>query len=211
MKKSKSMRIGAVLLALTLITSCFVGATFAKYTSNAVLSNTATVAKWSIEVNDSEIAVAGNDATVTFDLFAAAYDLKANQTVDTTVDAEIKADGNLIAPGCGGSYAMVIENLSEVDATYAIDFAITNASNVPLEFALSNSETAADWKTDINDLDITATDIEMEDGTATVTLYWRWAFGDPANNTTDTALGIAAQTAAPTAVVSATITANQVD
>ena len=41
MKKTKLMRAALLLLVLTLITSCFVGGTFAKYTTSAEGSDTA--------------------------------------------------------------------------------------------------------------------------------------------------------------------------
>lgn len=51
MKKSnKLMRVSGVLLVLTLITSCFVGGTFAKYVSEGEGDDTARVAKWGVEV-----------------------------------------------------------------------------------------------------------------------------------------------------------------
>ena len=51
MKKTKFMRAALLLLVLTLITSCFVGGTFAKYTTSANGSDSARVAKWGF--NDS--------------------------------------------------------------------------------------------------------------------------------------------------------------
>ena len=211
MKKNKMLRIASVLLVAVLLSTCAISGTFAKYTSSATLTSTATVAKWSVEVNDTQIALASgsSDPVVAFDLFGKSYDLKADGTVDTTEDEQIKKEGNLIAPGCGGYYDMKIENLSEVDAQYSIDFSLTNSSSIPLEFCLSNSATAADWKSSIDDLDVSATGIAMGTGTATVTLYWRWAFGGDA--TTGTDLGVAAQGTAPTATVTAAITVEQVD
>lgn len=65
----KKFRIVAMLLVLVLATSCFAAGTFAKYTSTAYDSDSAVVAKWSVDVKDD-----GNDAgditkTVYFDLF----------------------------------------------------------------------------------------------------------------------------------------------
>ena len=50
MKKTKLMRAALLLLVLTLITSCFVGGTFAKYTTSEKGSDTARVAKWGVEI-----------------------------------------------------------------------------------------------------------------------------------------------------------------
>ena len=41
-------RLGALALALTLITTCLTGGTLAKYTSSTVGTGTATVAKWAV-------------------------------------------------------------------------------------------------------------------------------------------------------------------
>ena len=46
--KNKTMRVAALLLALTLMTSCFVGGTFAKYVTGAETQDTARVAKWGV-------------------------------------------------------------------------------------------------------------------------------------------------------------------
>ena len=59
MKKNRLMRIAALLLVLTLATSCFVGGTFAKYTSTATGSDTATVAKWDIQLKAGTADVHG--------------------------------------------------------------------------------------------------------------------------------------------------------
>ena len=64
-----------------------------------------------------------------------------------------------------------------------------------------------------------ATAINMGQTASTLTVKWRWAFtgNDSTNYTstqtdaTDTALGFAANTAAPTVQVNATVTVTQVD
>lgn len=54
MKKTKFMRAALLLLVLTLITSCFVGGTFAKYTTSGNAQNHARVAKWGIELDGNQ-------------------------------------------------------------------------------------------------------------------------------------------------------------
>ena len=63
----KKFRIVALLLVMCLASSCFVGGTFAKYSSTAEGSDSAVVARWSIDVDGTDIAV---EDTVAFDLFA---------------------------------------------------------------------------------------------------------------------------------------------
>ena len=50
MKKTRTMRMAAVLFALVLITSCFVGNTFAKYVASGEATDTARVAKFGVTI-----------------------------------------------------------------------------------------------------------------------------------------------------------------
>lgn len=204
MRKSKTMRFASVLLVLTLMTSCFVGSTFAKYTSTATSSDTATVAKWDVEVNDGKISVAS--PTIAFNLFDT-----INDTGNTTAETDVAA--TLIAPGTAGSFALKIENLSQVNAQYTITLTETNTGNIPLQYSVDGS-TWVDSIAGLTMTELTNQAIAMESGTATETVYWQWGFdGGHAGqtNATDTELGIAAQTTAPTVTVTATITVEQVD
>lgn len=200
MKKNRAMRVAAMLLVLVMMTSCFVGGTFAKYTSDADVKATASVAKWSIDVEGTEIANATKQ-TVNVDLFTTLYEADG-----TTTETDV-AGTSLIAPGTGGSFDLDVKNLSEVNAMYDIAFTIENTSSIPLEFSTDGGNT---WKSEIADVDVSKQKIDMGATVATTTtVMWRWVFnGDDA---ADTALGIAAQTAAPTVTVTATITAYQVD
>ena len=113
MKKSKTMRAASFLLVLTLMTSCFVGSTFAKYTSTASGTATATVAKWSIKVGDTDIVATD---TVTFDLFATVNDTDGSDEGDVL-------DGK-VAPGTQGSFTIELKNESEVTANYVIALSV---------------------------------------------------------------------------------------
>ena len=55
MKKNWTVKVAALMLALTMITACFVGSTFAKYVTKAEGEDSARVAKWGVL-----ITVAGN-------------------------------------------------------------------------------------------------------------------------------------------------------
>ena len=198
-KKNTNKKLVAAVVALSLVMVCMIGGTLAKYVSSTTGSSTATVAKWSIEVNDKEIAVSPAE-TVDFDLFDTINE------ADTTSAEEHVTDGK-IAPGTGGSFQLVVENLSEVDAKYTIALAETNANDVPVEYSLDKTT----WTGDMTAINTAQKDVavERETGSKTVVVYWRWAFeGDDA---ADTALGIAARTAAPTVQIAATITATQID
>ena len=204
MKKNRTMKLACVLLALVIMTSCFVGGTFAKYTSTTTGSGTATVAKWSFTVNGSEFATT-EASTLTFNLFDT-----INDTGNTEDEADV-ADGK-IAPGTAGSFALVVKNTSEVNAKYTITLTETNTSNVPLQYSVDGNT----WVDSVTELTMDSlTDVAIaQDGEATVTVYWKWGYEgghEGQTDETDTALGIAAQGTAPTVVIAATLTATQVD
>ncbi len=50
MKKNKMLRMASALLVLTLLTTCIIGGTFAKYTTSGTATDTARVAKWGVKV-----------------------------------------------------------------------------------------------------------------------------------------------------------------
>jgi len=129
-----------------------------------------------------------------------------------------------IAPGTSGSVDLYLENASEVAAQYSIKFECTNNADIPLKYALVAANaampdsSAADWKSSIAYLD--KTDIALAAATTEATtdeanyrLYWKWEFDDDSvtkkTDATDFALGTAAT--APTATITATVTATQVD
>ena len=204
------------LVAIIAVGSYFVSGTYAKYTSQVSGNNSANVAKWSFVVNNKSFTTAESlEQAYTFDLFKTILDTK------TSAD-ETDVDDNLIAPGTKGEITLKIDNTSEVNATYAIAFNATNASNIPLEYSIDGTT----WVSDIESLNIAASEAEttstvlaMKTGTVSKTIQWRWAFvgTDSANYTTtqtdatDTALGFAANTIRPTVAVTATVTLTQVD
>ena len=198
-RSSMMVRLVAVLAVTMMFTMCFVGGTFAKYTSSATGTDSTTVAKWDIRVNGSEIATSNR---FTFDLFQTITDSDLS-SAETDI---APADGSIIAPGTSGKFSIAIQNLSQVNAKYTIDYTVTNTSNIPVEFSTDGSN----WTTDINQLD--KTDVQIGLGTdTTVTVQWRWRF-EAANVTAgdilDTGLG---NNGTATLAVSANVTATQVD
>lgn len=203
-KRSPFMRIAGVMLGASLLMTCVISGTLAKYTSAATGSATATVAKWSVEVNGTDIT---KKDTVTFDLFNTVNE------ADTEA-AENNVVAGKIAPGTGGSFALKIDNKSEVDAVYTMALTETNNSSVPIQYSLDKDV----WADDLTAINTDQTDVALdkETGTKTVTVYWRWMFdgtddGAPAGQTdlTDTALGTA--DTAPTVQIAASFTVTQVD
>lgn len=197
-RSSMMVRLVAVLAVTMMFTTCFVGGTFAKYTSSATGSDSATVAKWDIKVGGTNIAT--ND-TFTFDLFKTITD----SDLTSSENDMSPVDGSIIAPGTSGKFEIQIKNDSAVNATYAIDYTVTNEGSIPVQFSVDGGATWTDTLADVS-----ATDINMG-ATATVTVQWRWRF--EADNVTegdnaDTTLG---KDGTATLEVSAKVTATQVD
>ena len=225
------MRLASALLVITLLTTCIISGTFAKYISEKSATDTGTVAKWEFKVGDKDIT----EEAFTFDLFedktSGSYDEKDNDVVM-----------NKIAPGTSGSFKLDLTNTSEVTAAYKIEFTETNgdssgspdaSKHIPIQYcigegtngALKNTET---WSDDISSLNITSsTNLKFGDSgnTASYTIHWRWAYQKGSedsdtntsahasqSDTNDTALGVAAQSSsAPQVTVTAKVTATQVD
>lgn len=195
-RSSMMVRLVAVLAVTMMFTMCFVGGTFAKYTSSATGTDSATVAKWSFKVGETDIATTD---TFAFDLFKTVKDTGGADEADIN-----PADGSIIAPGTQGSFDLVLTNASQVTAQYAIDYTVTNTGNIPVKFSVDGGTT---WTDDL--ADVTASDstkLAANSGTTTITVQWRWVFDG--NDTTDTALGSAATA---TLTVAAAVTATQVD
>ena len=202
MKKIRTMRAAALLLVLTLMTSCFVGGTFAKYVSTVTGSDTARVAKWAFTADsgsgDTDIDLT-TAKTFEFDLF---------ECVDANVDVDGAGDEHVIAPGTSGDISVELTNASEVNAEYTIDYTVDEAG-VYIQWSTDGST----WVDEFPLTDVTTpTPINMGAST-TITVYWKWAFnGDGIaagqSDANDTTLGIAGS-AAPS--VTATVTVTQVD
>lgn len=208
--KSNKQKAGIMALAaLVAVGSYFIAGTYAKYTSEIAGSSTATVAKWKWTIGESVIDSA-EDATngYTFNLFNTIKD-------SDLTSAETDVAAGKIAPGTSGSFDIDITNNSEVNATYAIAFTETNASNVPIEY----SSDGTTWVSSVGSLNVTATNIAMNASATTKKVYWRWAYTDAQStnytssqtDVTDTALGFNANTSAATVQVTATVTVTQAD
>lgn len=214
MKKNKMMRMASALLVATLLSTSVIAGTFAKYTSTASGSSTATVAKWSFKAMGSEIAVDGSAPDLGFNLFDT---IKDTGSADNETDVASKK----IAPGTEGSFAIKVENTSEVTAQYTIALKETNTSDVPLQYSLDGKT----WVDSIETLtmdDLTNQKLSVGAAEKTHTVYWRWVYeGEKTANgahsgqtdATDTKLGNVAQNTAtvPTVTIEATVTATQVD
>lgn len=196
-RSSMMVRLVAVLAVTMMFTMCFVGGTFAKYTSSGTGTDTATVAKWSFKVGETDIATTD---TFTFDLFKTIKDSDVNNN-ETEMNP---VDGSIIAPGTQGSFNLVLTNASQVTAQYAIDYTVTNTGNIPVQFSVDGG---TNWTNDLADVAASdATKLAANSGTTTITVQWKWVFDG--NDANDTALGSAATA---NLTVAAAVTATQVD
>ena len=90
MRKNKMMRLASVMLVLTMLTTCAISGTFAKYTTQDSASDTARVAKWGIVLQADGKLYGENYGTGT----------NSAPTTDTTVaNLSVDADANAVAPG----------------------------------------------------------------------------------------------------------------
>ena len=93
MKKGMFPRIAAVMLMLTLLSTCVISGTFAKYTTTGDTSATARVAKWGVEIAATANNTTGN-------AFLKEYNAADPDTTGLTMS--VKADTAVVAPGTSG-------------------------------------------------------------------------------------------------------------
>lgn len=215
MKTNKMLRISAILLVLTLLSTCVISGTFAKYTTEAKTKDKARVAKWGIEL------VVKGDNTL--------YD--DTKTGDEVASLAVKAN-DLAAPGTYQKLATV-----ELSGTPEVKYAIKVVTSLELSnWVLQDGTTeycplifTVDGKTITMDGTVIKTVDELEEavenaiiasitglteseveggaydkvydaGVAvpesinSVLIDWRWNFDD-GNNVNDTVLGNAAKAA----------------
>ena len=220
-KKNVLMRSAGLLLVLVLVTSCFVGSTFAKYTVGGTGSDTARVAKFGVNV------------TANGTMFAREY-ATDDRSAGTITKSVISTD-KVVAPGTKGNMAsMTLTGTPEVAVRvgYAVNkFELKGWTTdgtteyCPLVFTVGT----ASYKigdagiTSVSDLQdkvkaaITAYSKDYEAntdlsgvGTDSLKVSWAWAFeGDDAK---DTALGSrAAEDKAATVELEITTTVTQID
>lgn len=119
MEKNRMMRLASALLILTLLTTCMISGTFAKYTTQATGEDTARVAKWGVTVN------------VTSDLFADAY--KDTSVEYNGITATVKASAenqNIVAPGTTGT-GLGVTSGGAPEVSYEMKIKLDNTAKMP--------------------------------------------------------------------------------
>lgn len=194
MKENKILKFTGFVMLIAIIAFALVSGTYAKYTSSASGSATATVAKWDIKAGKTgeEVSITGANPTVSFNLFDTILDTE-------TGEAETDVVANKIAPGTMGSFELSILNDSEVNAEYTIEFEI-DQENLPLEFRINDGA----WTSDLTAIPTTALNMNASD---IAKVEWRCAYERTDGDSVDTGLGIA-----PTEInVDATLVVSQID
>lgn len=234
MKRNRWMRAGGLLVVLTLITSCFVGGTFAKYVSEAQGDDTARVAKWGVVV------------TVTGDGFKTSYGKDyaySNVGGDTVISS---TEEKVVAPGTKGTFggvkitgkpevAVKIETTADVDLSgwnvadsgefyCPLVFTIGDKTINGLDYSKSTAGGESSFENAIKDAIQKATSKEVEANTdltaigEDITYSWEWPFENATGKVAsqsdelDTKLGNnAANGNAPTVSITVKTTVTQID
>lgn len=177
MRKNRTMRVAALLLALTLITSCFVGGTMAKYTSASDAEATAEAAAW-----------------------FTALDFTAGDAAHTYTNVTAKK----LAPGTTGTITLTAPTASGTpEVAWTLELSgtatATTGKTAPdnLTFDVSFGGTAVKENLTLTELNtaLSAADgILLKTGTAgtdtleNIVITWDWEWKDEAAaNTADTA------------------------
>ena len=235
-KKNWTLRAAVLMLALVLITSCFVGGTFAKYVTSGSGTDSARVAKFGVTV------------TANGDVFAKEY-ATDDQTVVGTIAKSVISTDKVVAPGTesnGDFVAATVTGTPEVAVrvSYKLDTATLQLENwkdgdgkfyCPLVFKVKTPDgntvisgmefqTAEAMKAALVNA-VAAYTKDYAPGTdlsgkaaETLAISWEWPFetgaenDKPANNIRDTFLGdeAAAGRAATVSLTLAT-TVTQID
>jgi hypothetical protein len=135
MKKNKAMRLASMLFVLTLLTTCVISGTFAKYTTKDSASDTARVAKWGVNV------------TATGGLFSKNYLTSTNTKAadDATTGISVQsstadgADGkNLVAPGTKNDTGLTFSITGTPEVAVNVKFGLTVNNDVFLKAIAAN-------------------------------------------------------------------------
>lgn len=233
MKKNNFMRIACALLVLTLLSTCVMSGTFAKYvTTGPAATDSARVAEWGVTIEGTGVMF--NDSYLN-----AATTYTANETTnEITVQANTE-DVNVVAPGTNGNLAALdVKGTPEVDVqvTYVADLALAQWEVAgdyycPLTITVNGTDfygldydSAAEFEADVEAAIVAKTaryhtNQDLSAVNDDVVVSWAWAFEGTDGEQTDekdTALGNAAanpvdNSKAATVALTITATATQID
>ncbi len=227
MRKNKFMRLASALLVLTLLSTCAISGTFAKYVTSGEATDSARVAKWGVKV------------TANGTMFADSYNGKEGTWASAQTVLKSSADTSeygLVAPGTSGEMvSMGLTGTPEVavKVSYVAEVTLNdqwvdsnNAFYFPLVIKVEDTAvdftgktTAAEVEAAIEEA-VKAYSKEYAPGTDLSTtgddsldVSWEWPFStSDANDVKDTYLGDqAAADKAGTISIKVTTTVTQID
>ena len=174
MKKNHAARLGALALALTLVSTCLMGGTLAKYTTTGTGTATATVAKWVFNANN------------------AAADTKKFENINLGDTLNYKVTDiktGVIAPGTEGKFDIELNGTGSkvgIDYTIEITKAAITMQNKELPSNLVFSTKEIKEGNTGNSLDKLSSEsgsllsgtIDYKDSKMekTITIYWKWPY-----------------------------------
>ncbi|GAA6411017.1 hypothetical protein K040078D81_51340 [Blautia hominis] len=189
-------RLGALALALTLVTSCLTGGTLAKYTTSVDGTGTAMVAKWAFKAGSTD----GGTSISTFKL------------TDTTVGTGVAAEK--IAPGTKGEIPIYVDLTdTEVATEIKVDISVTDdTNNLPnnLKFTLNDQEINAGTLEKGTDTNLITVSLSAKDAAKykeNLSINWEWPFNTTGGDTSDKNNGEDAETSN----IKVTVTGTQLD
>ena len=122
-KTGKTMRVAGLLLALVLVTSCFVGGTFAKYVTSGEGSDKARVAKFGVEV------AVGDDS-----MFSTTYKKDTTDESVTIENTVVSSDEEkLVAPGTKEDKTLTFSVKGAPEVAVNVKMELTATSDVFLK------------------------------------------------------------------------------
>ncbi len=205
-KKNGFLKVAGSMMAVTMLATCVVAGTMAKYTSSKPgIAAKAQVAKWSITVDETELK-----SLTMAELPFTIYDTDTA----TSPDYEEKhVTENMIAPGTWGYATIEIKNAGQVNADITADFTKT-VSGLPTGMKVTvldeDPGTTSVPEITTETAKVTVADVKPE-GVATIAVAFVWDFDDEGKGTydgEDTELG---EKAEKLTLGNLAITATQVD
>lgn len=241
MKKNMFLRVASVLLVLTLLSTCAISGTFAKYVaSDKASAGQARVAKWGVTI---DVIAGTSDDT---DAFSTAY--KDVAVGENDASATVKSNVKVVAPGTNGTLGSITlkgapEVALKLDATIVFElgdnWTAGGAYYCPLQVTVGDTtyygntyDSADDFEIAIEDAiavglgftalttgagvytkNITTFPTDGIDLTDSVSITWEWAFTDDtvAHKQTDKNDSILGDAADATIDFSATVAATQLN
>lgn len=170
-KKSYAARLGALAVALTMMTASLMGGTLAKYTTEVTGTGEAIVAKWAVKAGDKENASSF-----------------ANFTLSDTVNV-VGVNKGKIAPGTSGKIPVYVDlSGTEVATQVSVEIMVADPSKLPSNFVIEDMNGTPikfDDKTykQVYTIDKTLTDLQAADGGKIhCDITWKWLFEDTSSD-----------------------------